>query len=161
MKKIFKYNLSYIQDELYASIPDMKVIRTDYVDDGFYKGNFIWGIVDTDKLQTSLQRIDAKPPEEVDINEDTLNSIPIGVCEKQIVRCSEDAELKAFSHEGRFYLMEIDGSLHKFKDVEIVMYKTGQEIKENIDDLEFIGCCRLWIMQELMLYVFINHAYVG
>ncbi len=35
-------------------------------------------------------------------------------------------------------------------------YKTGQPIETPLGDLEFIGTCKLFIMQELCLYVFEN-----
>ena len=38
------------------------------------------------------------------------------------------------------------------------LYKTGQEIHTPMDSLHFLGTCKMFIMQELCLYVFENIA---
>lgn len=61
--------------------------------------------------------------------------------------------------EGKFYLWGIVDS--EERDVEVrymECYKTGQEIKTPLSDLHFLGTCKLFIMQELCLYVFENTA---
>ncbi len=37
-------------------------------------------------------------------------------------------------------------------------YKTGQPIETSLHDLQYLGACKLFIMQELCLYVFENVA---
>lgn len=36
----------------------------------------------------------------------------------------------------------------------IECYKTGQPIETVVADLKYLGCCKLFIMQELCLYMF-------
>ena len=38
----------------------------------------------------------------------------------------------------------------------IECYKTGQPIETPTEDLIYLGCCKLFIMQELCLYMFEN-----
>ena len=60
--------------------------------------------------------------------------------------------------DGLFYLWAI---VSDTEDVEtevryLEFYKTGQPIETPLKDLVFIGTCKLFIMQELCLYVFEN-----
>lgn len=60
--------------------------------------------------------------------------------------------------DGLFYLwaiVDIDDNIEK-QNYYLEFYKTGQEIHTPIDDLQFLGTCKLFIMQELCLYVFLN-----
>ena len=60
--------------------------------------------------------------------------------------------------DGLFYLWAIvDNSEDHPKETRYLeFYKTGQEIKTPLSDLVMIGTCKLFIMQELCLYVFEN-----
>lgn len=56
--------------------------------------------------------------------------------------------------EGRFYLwaiVDVDGE-PEARHIEC--YKTGQEMPSDADALIYLGCCKLFIMQELCLYMF-------
>ena len=56
--------------------------------------------------------------------------------------------------DGLFWLwaiVEVDAPLEPRY---IECYKTGQEIIEPLDSLQYLGCCKLFIMQELCLYMF-------
>jgi hypothetical protein len=72
----------------------------------------------------------------------------------EIIRC-EDVD-------GKFYMWAIvtvgdDWVTHEKRFFEC--YKTGQPIETPTENLRYIGACKLFIMQELCLYVFekINH----
>ena len=60
--------------------------------------------------------------------------------------------------EGLFFLWAI---VDTGEDVEkefrhLEFYKTGQPIETPLEHLKFVGTCKLFIMQELCLYVFEN-----
>ncbi len=62
--------------------------------------------------------------------------------------------------DGLFFLWAI---VDTSEDVEkefryLEFYKTGQPIETPLHDLKFLGTCKLFIMQELCLYVFENVA---
>lgn len=58
--------------------------------------------------------------------------------------------------DGKFWLwavVEEDGP----KEIRYIeCYKTGQQIETPLADLKYLGCCKLFIMQELCLYMFEN-----
>lgn len=57
--------------------------------------------------------------------------------------------------DGRFYLWAVvDPDSERVETRLFECYKTGQPIDTNMDDLKYLGCCKLFIMQELCLYVF-------
>jgi hypothetical protein len=59
--------------------------------------------------------------------------------------------------DGLFFLWAIvDTETFETEKRYLEFYKTGQPILTPIDDLVFIGSCKLFIMQELCLYVFEN-----
>jgi len=59
--------------------------------------------------------------------------------------------------EGLFFLWVIVNTEQQEKEFRnLEFYKTGQPIETPLDDLIFIGTCKLYIMQELCLYVFEN-----
>lgn len=159
MNKIFKYELKINQfssrENYYeycsAICPNGRVIRTDYVDDGFYKGHFVWMIVDPedkDIQERKIQWIHNEKP--------SGTNIQIGVLESQILYLPLGIKIKAVDdYDGRFWMYYSDplGSM-EIEKVCIKGYKTGQEILDNIDDLEYIGKCGLWIKQELAVYFF-------
>ncbi len=81
------------------------------------------------------------------VQEKYVIELPIGA---QIVRV-EDVD-------GLFWLWAIvDNGEDVLKEKRYLeFYKTGQEIKTPLDHLKYLGTCKLFIMQELCLYVFEN-----
>lgn len=83
----------------------------------------------------------------------------LSIQEKQMLELPKDAHiLRVDDVDGKFYLWAI---VNTAEDVELEIrhlefYKTGQPIVTPIEDLQYIGFCRLFIMQELGLYVFEN-----
>ena len=69
--------------------------------------------------------------------------------EALIIRC-EDVD-------GKFFLWAIvDPDIPEIEERYFECYKTGQPIDTPINHLKHIGNCKLFIMQELCLYVFEN-----
>lgn len=58
--------------------------------------------------------------------------------------------------DGKFWLWAIVDPHAAQEERRIECYKTGQEIETPLDHLRYIGCCKLFIMQELCLYMFEN-----
>ena len=58
--------------------------------------------------------------------------------------------------EGLFYLWAIVNPEAETEKRYLEFYKTGQPIETPLVDLVFLGTCKLFIMQELCLYVFEN-----
>lgn len=57
--------------------------------------------------------------------------------------------------EGRFWLWAIVDDGQKMTTPRYIeCYKTGQPMPGDALDLVYLGCCRLFIMQELCLYMF-------
>ena len=79
--------------------------------------------------------------------------------EKYAIELPKNAQIiRVEDVDGLFFLWAI---VNISKDVEIEkryleFYKTGQLIDTPLEDLKFIGTCKLFIMQELCLYVFEN-----
>jgi hypothetical protein len=80
--------------------------------------------------------------------------------EKYVIELPKDAQiLRVEDVEGLFYLWAI---VNTDEDVEtekrfLEFYKTGQPIETDLSHLNYLGTCKLFIMQELCLYVFENH----
>lgn len=58
--------------------------------------------------------------------------------------------------DGLFYLWAIVNPEAEKEKRYLEFYKTGQDIETPLTDLVFLGTCKLFIMQELCLYVFEN-----
>jgi hypothetical protein len=60
--------------------------------------------------------------------------------------------------DGQFFLWAIVDTAEdaELEDRYLEFYKTGQPIETPLEDLKFLGTCKLFIMQELCLYVFEN-----
>lgn len=58
--------------------------------------------------------------------------------------------------DGMFYLWAIVNPEAEMEKRHLEFYKTGQTIETPLSDLVFLGTCKLFIMQELCLYVFEN-----
>ncbi len=56
--------------------------------------------------------------------------------------------------DGKFWLWAIvdDEAPKEVRSIEC--YKTGQPILTPLDSMVYLGCCKLFIMQELCLYMF-------
>lgn len=83
----------------------------------------------------------------------------MSIKEKQEIQLPVGAEIiRVDDVDGRFFLWAIVTPQEE-PDTEtryLEFYKTGQEILTNTEDLKYIGFCKLFIMQELGLYVFEN-----
>jgi len=151
--KIFKYRI----EEGKAIFPEnAQILRIDHVDDGFYNGDFLWAIVDPewDCIQQDVEM----PLEEDKIYPKALRSIQFN---RSILAVKEKQEISLPSKP--IYASDLDGFLWVFyednknvaENYEIACFKTGQEIDLPVESLEYLGLCRLWIMQELALYCFL------
>ena len=84
-------------------------------------------------------------------------SIPVQ--EKHSIELPVNAQIiRVEDVDGLFFLWAI---VDDSEDIEkefrhLEFYKTGQPILTPLDELKFIGSCKLFIMQELYLYVFEN-----
>jgi len=59
--------------------------------------------------------------------------------------------------DGLFFLWAIVNTEETQNEIRsLEFYKTGQPIETDLDELLMIGTCKLFIMQELCLYVFEN-----
>lgn len=84
---------------------------------------------------------------------------PLPVQEKYVIELPQGAEIiRAEDVAGLFFLWAIvDTDPETPKESRYLeFYKTGQPIETSIADLHYIGACKLFIMQELCLYVFEN-----
>lgn len=86
----------------------------------------------------------------------------LSIKEKQEIELPINAEIiRVDDVDGKFFLWAIVQPPKEDEEPEtesryLEFYKTGQEIKTDIQDLVYIGFCKLFIMQELGLYVFEN-----
>lgn len=142
-----------------AETPEfIQVLRIDHVDDGQYKGDFIWGIVDTDNLEIKERCYFQDFPYSAGKSLDELKhspnikSLKLKVKEKQTILISGYL-LGASETDGEIFVHYLDLGSAPFEET-IVLYKTGQEITEDVDKLDYLGLGRLWIGQELAVYVF-------
>jgi len=59
--------------------------------------------------------------------------------------------------DGLFFLWAIVNTEEEVKEMRFLeFYKTGQPIETPLENLIYLGTCKLFIMQELCLYVFEN-----
>ena len=148
MKKIFKY--TYNPETRTASLPeDAVILRVDYVDDGFYKGHFVWAIVTVGEpnVERSVEPISCWKPD----GSYMTVSTELRVKEKQTIT-TYGLPVKAGEQDGKLYVHCLhDGPKQEHQ---IAFYKTGQIIDLPVEKLEYVGFSRLWIVQELCLYVF-------
>lgn len=160
MHKIFKY--PFDKETRIVTMPrNGKIIRIDYVDDGFYKGDFVWAIVNTaDEKETfaidpllfsNLYRHNSK-----DFYSGKYPRHELKVKEKQTVFLPSPP-IGAHEDDGKIYVVSEPYSELKLKGYKIGVFKTGQPIDVDIDKLTYLGLNRLWIVQELGLYTFLIH----
>ena len=148
MKKIFKY--PFENNETYLP-KGARVIRVDEVHDSQYSGKFCWAIVDTEEKITEhfvgYKWFKHKAPF------DTGYRIQLRVKERQFIEI-EGTPISAGEEDGNIFVYYVlDGG--EKRSYEIVLYKTGQEITDPVDNLRYLGLNRLWIVMELGLYTFV------
>ena len=84
-------------------------------------------------------------------------SLPVQ--EKFVIELPRDAEIiRVDDVDGLFWLWAIVNPEAEKEPRYIECYKTGQPIETELGDLKYLGCCKLFIMQELCLYMFENFA---
>ena len=88
----------------------------------------------------------------------------MSIKEKQEIELPINAEIiRVDDVDGKFFLWAIVEPPKEDEEQEtevrfIEFYKTGQPIETPAENLKYIGFCKLFIMQELGLYVFENIA---
>jgi hypothetical protein len=89
---------------------------------------------------------------------DKIFKYELPVLEKVSIILPKNANIiRCESVDGKFWLWAIvntDESETEERNFEL--YKTGMPIETDINNLKYIGLCKLFIMQELGLYVFEN-----
>jgi len=84
---------------------------------------------------------------------------PIPTKEKYTIELPKDALIiRVDDVDGLFFLWEIveTDEEHPKEKRCLEFYKTGQPINTPLERLNYLGTCKLFIMQELCLYVFEN-----
>lgn len=82
-------------------------------------------------------------------------SLPVQ--EKYTIELPKGAQIiRVEDVDGLFFLWAIVNTDHENETRYLEFYKTGQPIETPLADLVFLGTCKLFIMQELCLYVFEN-----
>lgn len=80
---------------------------------------------------------------------------PIPVLEKFSVSLPADAQvIRVDDVDGHFFLWAIVDTEADLVERHFECYKTGQPIETPLHRLFYLGLCKLFIMQELGLYVF-------
>ena len=80
---------------------------------------------------------------------------PLPVQEKCTIELPQDAVIiRVEDVDGLFWLWALVNPENPLVPRFLEFYKTGQPIKEPSNDLKYLGLCKLFIMQELGLYVF-------
>jgi len=126
------------------------ILRIDYVDDGFYKGDFVWAIVNVGV--PSIERKVTPPSAKHNTELAETRLIELRVKEKQTIR-SNGIPIRAGEADGKIYVECLDGEFSQ--EHQIAVYKTGQPIDLDVGRLVYLGINRLWIVQELGLYTFL------
>ena len=161
MKKIFKYIYSPA-----AHVPlNAWVLRIDHIEDGFYKGDFIWAVVDTEEkafetlpnlpfpFSASQKEITFKKLARQNLSKYALKRVQLAIKEKQEIE-AHGPPAYAEEKDGHLYVYCHDHCLPLTK-YKIAVYKTGQEIDLPLEKLIYLGINRLWIIEELGLYTFL------
>lgn len=84
---------------------------------------------------------------------------PIPAKEKHTIELPKGAIIiRVEDVDGMFFLWAIVNTEegHPIEKRCLEMYKTGHEIQSPLDGLVYLGSCKMFIMQELCLYVFEN-----
>lgn len=157
MKKIFKY--IYNPETKTVRMPfEADILRIDFVNDSFYKGNFLWAIVDAE-AQSFCQEVDMGFPYSLAAKLDKSKMVrrELAVKEKQEVLLAGEP-IAASEDDGKLYVYYHPDGSGQEKKYCISFYKTGQEINEDLSSAVYLGVCRLWIVMELGLYTFWTNA---
>jgi len=145
-RKIFKYT---VNDLHHAYIPrGSQVLRQDFVDDGFYKGKFVWAIVDPSNQEYVLHDYAQDQPLQIK----GLKKVRLVVKEKQTILSPRP--IAAGEQHGDIFVY-CDPTDLEVRMWNIAVFKTGQRIDIDVDRLTYLGLNRLWIVQELGLYTFL------
>lgn len=86
----------------------------------------------------------------------------LSIKEKQEIELPINATIiRVDDVDGKFFLWAIVEVTSEGEEIEtetrfLEFYKTGQPIRTPIENLNYLGFCKLFIMQELGLYVFEN-----
>ena len=135
--KIFKYPLSMASYSFLKLPKNYEIIRVDQVEGEFY----LWAIVDTRN----------------DVTQQFFQCLPIPVLEEFTLQLPKNSEIIHVSDfNGKFYMWIKYESDDNYEPRYFECYKTGMEFKNPEMSLEYLGLCKLWIMQELGLYIFEN-----
>lgn len=83
---------------------------------------------------------------------------PLPVQEKYELELPKGSQIiRVEDVDGLFFLWAIVNTEQEEVEVrKLEFYKTGQPIESSLTYLRFLGTCKLFIMQELCLYVFEN-----
>lgn len=82
-------------------------------------------------------------------------SLPVQ--EKFVIELPAGAQIiRVDDVDGKFWLWAIVDTEAEKESRYIECYKTGQPIETPLEDLNYLGLCKLFIMQELGLYMFEN-----
>lgn len=152
--RILKYPCGYDNNRKawWAMMPKGKIIRTEWVDDGTYKGYWVWAVVDDeDPIELRTFQWQNKPEPHVFDEE-----IQLGVLESQEILVRDYP-----FYEGVFV---VDGKIYLRYDIvgdyptrlHIVGYKTGQNINVDLKKYEYVGFAPLKIKDEIAIYFFMK-----
>lgn len=154
MKKIFKYN--YNRETGEVEMPrDAIILRLDHVDDGFYKGDFLWAIVDPkhSKIKRNIHSPFPYSRSET-YQQENVRTIKLKVKEKQIV-VIPGKPLQVEENDGEIILKFSLDLKNPPSEYKIAFFKTGQPIDIDLSKSQYLGLARIWIVQELGLYTFL------
>jgi hypothetical protein len=161
MYKIFKYPVWEDNGISHVVIPENhKVIRLEYVDDGFYKGWFVWAIVDphdTTMISTLIRKNFKLPTTEAQYITPKPKYMQIGLLEEQTVYIPSNCLITNVSFiEGKCYLFYEEYTLSKgtYTGYSLKGRKTGQELGFDPEEYNCVGWLKPWIKQELCVYMF-------
>lgn len=89
----------------------------------------------------------------------SIYKYPLPATEKAVVELPKGAQiLRTEDVDGFFFLwavVNINPDCEK-ENRYLEFYKTGQPIETPLENLKYLGTCKIFIMQELCLYVFEN-----
>lgn len=87
----------------------------------------------------------------------SIYKYPLPVQEKLVIELPKDAHIiRVDDVAGLFWLWAIVETEAEKEPRYIECYKTGQPIETPLEYLKYLGSCKLFIMQELCLYMFEN-----
>jgi hypothetical protein len=154
--KIFKYPCGYDGNikKWWTFAPAGTIIRTDEVNDGVYKGFWVWIIVNENDKTFIKHTFNWKQNPEFDYNKPYEQ---IGVLEEQYLRAMLSSIDSVQVNSGKIYVNSINSKYppHYF-DYKIYGYKTGQEIKCDLNSVKYIGFAPLFIKNEIAIYFFVE-----